>query len=406
MESRLAQEVAAELDGNLRPFWRRHAVDPATGRFTAHMDGDGTVRPDAATGLVLLTRLMWTFAALARRFGDRSDLTLARRAFAELQERFLDRVHGGYVWEVGPDGRVVDGTKRTYGQAFSLYALAELHRACGDAAVLDAAQRLFALLETHVHDPRHLGYHEARAGHWGVTADLRLGAEDLVAPKSMNTHLHLLEAFANLFRVWPDPRVGGRLRELIDLFGRHILELAPGEPRGHLRHFFGVEWEALSDRYTYGHDVEAAWLLGEAAAVLGDAATLELVGRWSVACAAAARAEALDRDGGLAYGGRHGAVVDRARDWWCQAEAVVGFWHVHQLTGEERFAVAAGRVWGFIRRRVVDRRLGEWFWRLLPDGRVDAARPKISAWKGPYHSVRMCLEMLQRLDDRPQGGPA
>jgi mannobiose 2-epimerase len=167
-----------------------------------------------------------------------------------------------------------------------------------------------------------------------------------------------------------------------------------------MHHFFDELWNLCSDTYSYGHDIEAAWLLSEASEVLGDRTLEATVGVWAVEMARAVLDEGVDTDGGLAYEGRGGRVVNPNHDWWCQGEAVVGFWHAHELTGEPAFARASMRVWSFIDRLVADRERGEWFWRVLADGTVERMEPKVSEWKGPYHTVRMCLEMMRRLDRR------
>ena len=391
----LRRSIDDELRDNILPFWRSRSVDRAGGGFIAEMANDGTVRADAPKGLILNARLLWTFSALYRRFGDARDLELARRAHDYLEDRFRDREHGGYFWRVDPRGRPLDLDKKIYGQAFAIYALSEYHLATGDAGALQAARQVFALIERHAHDDRNAGYLEARAADWSATTELRLGDGEPIAAKSMNTHLHLLEAYTSLYRAWPDAAVATRLRELIAVFMNHILGAGP--EAAHLRHFFDERWNVLSDSYTYGHDIEAAWLLCEAAEVLGDEPLERSVRERAVAIARAVLAEGLDGDGGLAYEGRGGAVIAGYRDWWCQAEAVVGFRQAFRLTGEPAFAEASGRVWEFITRRVVDRANGDWFWRVRADGTVDQALPKVSEWKCPYHNTRMCLEMLRRL---------
>ncbi len=192
-----------------------------------------------------------------------------------------------------------------------------------------------------------------------------------------------------------------RLGELIDLFERYLL--GRSVDGCHLHHFFDEEWNLRSDTYTYGHDIEAAWLLYEAAEVLADAERSSRVYERAVELSRSVLREALDEEGGLAYEGRGGRVINPHREWWCQAEAVVGFWQAYGLTGEEEFAVAARKVWRFVVNRVVDRAQGEWFWRVHADGSIDQGEPKVSAWKGPYHNVRMCLEMLRRIDNEEQG---
>jgi mannobiose 2-epimerase len=391
----LRAAIEAELDGNLLPFWRLRGLDEDHGGFIAEMANDGTLRRGAAKGLILNSRILWTFSTLFTARRDPQDLALACRAYEWIDEFMRDRQNGGYFWRVDSQGKPLDGEKKIYGQAFVIYALSAYAVATGDPDTVDSARGLFELIETHAHDSEHGGYIEARAEDWTEASELRLSDRDMAAAKSMNTHLHVLEAYTGLYRVWPDERVANRLRELIDLFGKHILDAE----RRHLHHFFDAQWKVLSDTCTYGHDIEAAWLLCEAAELLGDAKAVNEVRGWAVTLARTVLAEAIDADGGLVYEGRGGRVIDPNHEWWCQAEAVVGFWQAHQLTGDPAFADAAQRIWNFISRRIVDRSGGEWFWRVLADGSVDQSEPKVSEWKGPYHNVRMCLEMMRRIGE-------
>jgi len=393
----LRKAIANELEENLLPFWRERCFDPTRGGFVAEIDNYGNVREDAPHGLILNSRLLWTFAALYRHLGDERDLELARRAFDTLEASFRDQEHGGYFWRIDAKGRSTDRIKKTYGQAFCVYALSEYHLATGDQEAFEAATELAGLLDHHTRDNDDGGYVETRDSDWLPAADLRLSDRDLVAPRSMNNHLHLLEAFTNLQRAQATDANKMRLYELVEVFGREILE-----PDGHglqLQHFFDDRWRCLSDTRTYGHDIEAAWLLGEAAEVLDDAHLQSRVDAWSASLARSVLAAGVDHEGGLAYEGRGETVINADRDWWCQAEAVVGFWHVYKLTGERVFSETAFGVWQFISTRVVDHTHGEWFWRVRADGTVDETEPKVSEWKGPYHTVRMCLEMLRRLDE-------
>jgi len=362
----------------------------------------GHVVADAPKGLILNARLLWSFSALFRATGDPQDRCLADRARAYLNDRFRDPNRGGYYWQLDAAGRATDPLKRTYGQAFCIYALCESHLAFRRPEDRNAAIDLFELIERHTHDTAHGGYFEVCRADWSVADGERLSEKDQPAAKSMNTHLHLLEAYTNLYRTWPDARVAEAIRELLDVFGRHILT----PDRRHLRPFFAQNWRAQSASYTYGHDIEAAWLLREAAKVLEDPQLVETTDSWAVTIATAVLEEALDQDDGLIYEGRDGQVVDRGRQWWPQAEAVVGFLDAYCITRQPTFLQAADRVWQFIRRRFVDREHGEWHWQLGPDGRFDPAQPKVSAWKGPYHNVRMCLEALRRIESLNDELPA
>jgi mannobiose 2-epimerase len=396
--SQLRVDIESELRDNLLPFWRDCSVDPGSGGFIAEMTCEGAVVRDAPRGLILAARLLWTFSALYRRFGDRRDLELASRAYYELETIFRDPLHGGYRWRADAAAMPLDETKKTYGQAFALYALSEYHLVAADEPSLAAARIVYELIEQHVRDPVHGGYFEAREADWrGGACEQRLGDDDMVAAKSMNAHLHLLEAYTALYRAWPNRRVAASLRELIDIFDRFILDRSDGPCHNHLHHFFDERWTRLSSSYTYGHDIEASWLLVEAAESLGDEVLRQRCREWAVAMAATTLSEGIDSDGCVAYAGRDGEIIDGKRDWWCQAEGVVGLWNAWQLTGDRGFAEVAQRLWGAVLRFFVDPVAGEWFWRVNPDGSVDQQMPKVSEWKGPYHNTRMCLEMMHRI---------
>lgn len=383
-------DVRSELLDDILPFWRRHSVDEQHGGFIAEMSNDLRLKPDAPKGLILNTRILWTFSAAYRYTHNPEDRDLAHRAFDYLLRHFLDRKHGGFFWRLNPDGSVLDDKKKIYGQAFCIYALAEYYRMFEDPEALNQALTLFDFLEAHAHDSRHGGYLETTLRDWKPCEDLRLSDKDMNAPKSMNNHLHILEAWTNLFRIRPEMRLSERLLELIDLFETRILNA----DKTHLNHFFDNDWTPQSSCYTFGHDIEASWLLLEAAET---ACTAIRIRESVVKMAHAVLAEALDADGGLCYEGRDGRIVNPDREWWPQAETVVGFYNAFQLTGDEEFRDAAVRCWRYIRDRFVDRQYGEWFWRVRRDGRPDNAEPKISEWKCPYHNARCCLEILNRV---------
>ncbi len=392
----LRAAIESELSENLLPFWRERSIDVERGGFIGEMANDGSIAGEAPKGLILNSRILWSFSAAYRQLGDLRDFNLASRAVGCLLGSFWDGEHGGFRWRLDSTGKPLDDSKKIYGQAFCIYALVEFYLASGLSQVLQDAKSVFELIERHAHDEDHGGYIEVVAADWSPATDLRLSEKDMDVAKSMNNHLHVLEAYTALYRAWPDDRVRARLRELIDLFGLHILARADG--RCHLQHFFDEQWNVCSESYTYGHDIEAAWLLCEAAEVLGDDRVAASVHGWAVELARSVVEEALGEDSGLAYEGCNGEVIDGNREWWCQAEAVVGLWQTYGLTGEAAFAEAAARVWAFIESKLVDRVNGEWFWRILADGSPDENEPKVSEWKGPYHNTRMCLEMLRRIE--------
>jgi cellobiose epimerase len=401
----LAADARRELEENILPFWRRHAVDELHGGFIAQMSNELRRETEARKGLILNARILWTFSAAYRHAGLPEDQALAQRAYDYLIRYFHDPQYGGYFWELDAQGRRADEVKKTYGQAFCLYALAEYCQVFSDSQARQQAIELFELLESHSRDAQFGGYWEVRSRDWQPVEDMRLSDKDLNEKKSMNNHLHVLEAYANLLRVWPDPLLARRLRDLIDIFPQHILNAE----RIHCRHFFDESWAPKSTSYTFGHDIEASWLLCEAADVLqhptptnlspaGIEPTLGLdIRALAVNIARAMMREGLDDDGGLFYEADAGQITNTDKEWWPQAEAVVGFLNAWQLSGDPAFRDAALHTWQFIQNRIVDPVHGEWFWRVAKDGSPDLSMPKLSAWKCPYHNSRCCLEIIRRL---------
>jgi mannobiose 2-epimerase len=384
-----------QLFGHIIPFWCGPAVDHEQGGWMGWLSND--LKPDRSQpkGLIIHSRILWTFSAVHRARPEKIFQLMADRAFAYLMDRFWDARFGGVFWQLNDAGQVLDDSKKIYGQAFFIYALAEYHRAFGPPAALAKAMEVFDLVDRHAHDGLHGGYLEVRRRDWSEAGpDARLSDKDMNEKKSMNNHLHLLEACANLLRAGREERVAQRLRELLQLFEDRILD----SRSWHFHHFFDEAWHVRSDSYTFGHDIEGSWLLCEAAEELADAALRRRAEATALRIAQTVLQEGVGKDGGLCYVGRGGNIIDSGRECWPQAEAVIGFLNAFQLSGHPPFFAAARRVWDFIDTHLVDRVHGDWFWRITPEGRVDAALPKVSEWKGPYHASRACLEIIRRLD--------
>jgi mannobiose 2-epimerase len=389
-----SQRASDQLFGQIMPFWCGPALDHEQGGWMGWLSND--LKPDRTQpkGLIVNSRILWAFSAVHQARPDALFKQMAGRAFDFVMNHFWDAQLGGAFWRLDDTGRVLDDSKKIYGQAFAIYALVEYHRAFSVPVALARAIDLFELIERHAHDPGHGGYLEVRQRNWSeADADARLSDRDMNEKKSMNNHLHLLEAYTNLFRAWKEPRVEQRLRELIALFEQRILD-----PRTlHLHHFFNEQWQVRSDTYTFGHDIEGTWLLCEAAEVLGDMSLLKRVQAVALRMAEGVLREGIDVDGALRYEGKNGKIIDAGKECWPQAEAVIGFLNAFQLSGDEKYLHASLRAWDFIENHLVDRVHGEWFWRITPEGRVDPTLPKVSEWKGPYHGSRACLETLHRL---------
>ena len=390
-----SSQVREHLFSHYLPFWCGPALDHEHGGWMAWLSND--LKPDRSKpkGLIVHSRILWAFSAVYQAQPDPLYRQMAERAFDYVMTRFWDAQHGGAFWRLNDCGDVIDDSKKIYGQAFCIYALVEFHRSFNSVSALARAQELFKLIERHAHDGACGGYFEVCRRDWTQAGpEARLSEKDLNEKKSMNNHLHVLEAYTNLYRVTKSPVVAQRLHEIIRLFIHRIIDLRTG----HLHHFFDDRWQIRSDTYTFGHDIEASWLLCEAAELLSNPGLLSRIRKFALRMAAIAYEEGLGADGGLYYEGKSGKVIDQGRECWPQAEAMVGFLNAYQLSGNPKYLQVAQRVWQYIEQNIVDRVHGEWFWRINPDGQANPKLPKVSEWKGPYHGTRACLETLRRLN--------
>lgn len=388
-----AARIESDLCNNILPFWMNHVVDRDHGAFFGSLTNDLVVDRAAERGALLSCRILWTYASAYLRYRDAAYLEMADRAYADLVTNFLDREHGGLFWSIAADGKVLRDRKQVYGQAFAIYALTEYHRATGRKPALDHAIAIFRLLEAHAREPRHGGYLEAFSRTWAPIADMRLSEVDLNEPKSQNTHLHVMEAYTNLLRAWPDPALRRAQLDLLEVMLTKIVN----PTTAHLGLFFAHDWALRSDRISYGHDIEAAWLFTEAAQVLGDATLLKRIQTLAVRIADVTLAEGIDADGAIFNEGSPAGLTDTNKEWWPQAEAVVGFLNAYAIGENEQHLRAALRCWDFIDQRLIDRQHGEWLRGVTRDGTALPRELKVSFWKCPYHNGRTGLEASARL---------
>jgi mannobiose 2-epimerase len=385
------EELEKELQ-NILVYWQKNTIDATHGGFYGRIDNNNTIYKEAPKGAVLNSRILWSFSAAFNLTKEPVYLRTAERAFTYLRDHFIDKEFGGVYWSVDFKGNALDTKKQIYALAFAVYGLSEFYISSKNEEAKELAIQLYNEILEHSYDTKNGGYIEALSRDWKEIGDLRLGKKDANEKKSMNTHLHLLEAFSNLYRIWTNEKLEERITELVFIFLNHIID----PETHHLVLFFDEKWNRKSEIVSYGHDIEAAWLIEEAALLTGNTSLINQVKKQSVELATAAM-DGLDADGGLWY--EYDIDKDdliKEKHWWPQAEAMVGFFNAWQITRDETFLQQSLKSWHFIQNHILDKKNGEWFWGIKKDGSV-MNEDKVGIWKCPYHNSRACIELIKRM---------
>lgn len=390
---KLKTEVREELINNILPFWSVKMIDSTYGGFFGRIDGEGKIHRNADKGCILNARILWTFSSAYRVIKNPEYLIMAERAKDYLLNYFFDIEYGGVYWLLDHKGDVKDGKKQIYAQAFAIYGLTEYFRVSNDTNALDKAIGLFRLIEEYSFDNLLDGYFEAFSHSWGPIEDLRLSEKDANEKKTMNTHLHVLEAYTNLYRIWEDDLLKKQLHRLINLFTDKIVN----ENTSDLKMFFDEEWNDKTDLVSYGHNIESSWLIQEAARVLGDNSVINKVKNISLNIARSSK-NGLMEDGSMIYEKFFDGRTDYDRHWWVQAETVLGYLNAYSLSGENEYLNLSLAAWRFICDNLIDPQNGEWYWSVDRYLKPNLTGDKAGFWKCPYHNSRMCLEIIERFN--------
>lgn len=396
-----------ELHHNILEYWMQHSVEKENDGFYGAVDLKGIAIPDAPKSCVLNARILWTFAQAARLFNNPEYARMADRAYQVLMNHFTDRQFGGFYMSIDVSNQPLDSIKHTYAQAFVLYALSKYYELNPSDELLNQISGYFLFLEDKTKDPQNPGYFEAFTRDWRLYSENRMA--DNNEPRSMNTHLHIMEAYAACYKVFRNELVGQRLQELLLLFIGKIIR-----PDGHLGIFFDesfCETEASKAICSFGHDIEASWLLWEAAEILGDEEILKQMKPLSVKMLDAVDRVGVDKDGGLFLEStRFGSHLRTNKHWWPQAETLVAFMNGFELTHKPEYWEKLKQSWSFIDRCIIDHENGEWFTKVnrlgIPFLEEPADDPspyyrndwKIDPWKCPYHNGRAMMELIDRIN--------
>jgi mannobiose 2-epimerase len=389
-----SNELNNEL-GNILNYWMKNTVDEEYGGFLGRIDNENNVIPGSPKGSVLNARILWSFSAAYNLTKNNEYLHYAARAYHYISEYFIDKEQSGVYWSVDYKGNPLDTKKQVYAVAFTIYGLSEYYRASGDEYAKETAIDLYYTLVNHSYDIINTGYLEAFTRHWQPISDLRLSTKDANEKKTMNTHLHVLEAYTTLYRIWPDEELKAQIVTLISNFLDHFINT----DTSHLNLFFDEHWNSRSGLVSYGHDIEATWLLQEAAEAINDESLLKKIKSINIYIADATMS-GLDTDGGLYY--EYDLSNDhliKEKHWWVQAEAMVGFYNAWQISGDIKYLDLAEKCWNFVKHKILDKTNGEWFWGINQFGEVMPGEDKAGMWKCPYHNSRACIEIIKRIEN-------
>lgn len=385
----MVEEIRKHLTDCIIPFWKG-LRDDENGGYTGYMDYDLKKDEKAVKGCILNSRITWFFANAYMALKDESLLLEARHGYEFMQKFCVDQEKGGVYWSVNYDGTPEDTTKHTYNQAFSIYALSSYYDASKDESALTTAMELFHIIEERCMDE--IGYKEAFDREFHEIENDKLSENGVIADKTMNTLLHVFEAYTELYRVSGDEAVKKRLMWILDTIAEKIYN-----PTLHRQEvFFDREMHSILDLHSYGHDIETAWLIRRGTDVLGDDTYTEKMLPIILDLTGQVYRTAFDGQS-LANECEKG-VVDENRIWWVQAETLIGFLNGYQLDPTHtEYLEAARSVWRFIREHLIDKRPGsEWFWDVDKEGKSVSGKPIVEPWKCPYHNGRMCLEVIKR----------
>lgn len=384
----LKEQCTNELVNHIIPFWSK-LRDDEYGGFYGQMDNDLNVDKKGGKGVILNSRILWFFSSCYMTVGGEESLSNAKHAYEFLKDHCVDRENGGVYWMMNYDGSVADSMKHTYNQAFAIYALSTYYLAAKDESALRLAFELFETVESKCTDD--IAYMEAFDKEWKLIDNDALSENGLMADKTMNTVLHLIEGYIALYKASPDERVAARLKFLLDITENKIFD----SENNKLLVFFDRELNVIGDIHSYGHDIEASWLIDRAVEVLGDK---DYIKKWNaIDLRIAENIYNIAYENGSLNNERDKTEINKKRIWWVQAETVVGFVNAFAHGGDKKFLEAALTVWTWIRDVQIDKRDGgEWWAEVAPDGTPIRDVTMVNEWKCPYHNGRMCMEIINR----------
>lgn len=377
---------------NILDYWLKNTIDKENGGFIGEINHQNVINNNSEKGAVLNARILWSFSAAYAVEKNPEYLKTAKRAFQYIKDYFFDNEFGGIFWSLQADGKPKDTKNQIYAIAFVIYGLSEFYKIFKNEDALELAQSLFYKIELYSKDYKNKGYLEAFTRDWQEIEDLRLSEKDANEKKTMNTHLHIVEAYANLYLIWPNPKLKDSIKEILEVIALYFIN----KYTWHLKLFFDENWKEKEDVISYGHDIEAAWLLQWCAETIEDVDLVRSYQKYAVEFAKSTK-EGIDSDGGLwyEYEPKEQKLIAE-KHWWPQAELWIGMINAWQLTQNEEFLEITEKNFEFVEKYIIDHKNGEWIWGVYADY-SPILKDKAGFWKCPYHNSRACIELIKRL---------
>ncbi|MDF2943037.1 MAG: N-acyl-D-glucosamine 2-epimerase [Herbinix sp.] len=383
------EEIKQHLINDIIPFWK-NLKDDSYGGYYGEMDYDLKLYQQADKGCILNSRILWFFSNAFVTLQDEDCLAHAKHSYEFLKNAFSDKENGGVYWSVTFDGKPKDDTKHTYNQAFAIYALASYYGASQDKEALKLAYDLVEKVETCNKDAG--GYLEAFDRYFKPSSNEKLSENGVMASRTMNTLLHVFEAYTELYRVDKNSKIAESMAWMLDTFAEKVYN--PKERR--LEVFFDEDMNSLINLNSFGHDIEASWLVDRGVEILGDQKYIGKIAPITKALVDHIHSVAMDETS--LYNECEDGNVDTKKVWWVQAEAILGFLNGYQKDESRTdYLTSAGKIWDFTKTYMIDHRKGsEWFNELYKDGTPIKTKEIVGPWKCPYHNGRMCFEVINR----------
>jgi mannobiose 2-epimerase len=377
---------------NILDYWLKNTIDKENGGFIGEINHQNVINNNSEKGAVLNARILWSFSAAYAVEKNPEYLKTAKRAFQYIKDYFFDKEFGGIFWSLQADGKPKDTKNQIYAIAFVIYGLSEFYKIFKNEDALELAQSLFYKIELYSKDYKNKGYLEAFTRDWQEIEDLRLSEKDANEKKTMNTHLHIVEAYANLYTIWPNQKLKDAIKDILEVIAIYFID----KDSWHLKLFFDENWKEKEDVISYGHDIEAAWLLQWCAETIEDVDLVRSYQKYAVEFAKSTK-EGIDSDGGLwyEYEPKEQKLIAE-KHWWPQAELWIGMINAWQLTQNEEFLDITEKNFEFVEKYIIDLKKGEWIWGVYADY-SPILKDKAGFWKCPYHNSRACIELIKRL---------